>query len=364
MFLVFFINEVADVVETSRIGNVSSALAKSEIPPLAKASPNIKRDVYYIIFDAYTNSKSLKEYWNYDNSSFMQALTNRGFYIAKDSHSNYELTPLSVSSSLNSNYHSFNDIVKNIPDEAQFYFKHKYSSSIINYFQSIGYSFINYSIFEYNKVPAIHHIITFNIDPLHNFYSFVFYQTCFGKIYDKAFSRLQKNTAALWQDNLETVEMVNELVQQKSDAPRFVYIHFVAPHPPYYFTENGSIRPESEAIKEFNKDYYLSQLIYTNTLALKTVDAILHHAHVAPIIIVQGDHGSRIIPGKKGDDEATSILNAFYFPDSQYQSLYPSISPVNTFRVVLNQFFNQNIPLLKDTSYLLARKYFFVPPEH
>ena len=31
--------------------------------------------------------------------------------------------------------------------------------------------------------------------------------------------------------------------------------------------------------------------------------------------------------------------------------LYPSISPVNTFRVVLNSYFGENLPLLEDKSY-------------
>jgi hypothetical protein len=36
--------------------------------------------------------------------------------------------------------------------------------------------------------------------------------------------------------------------------------------------------------------------------------------------------------------------------------LYPSISPVNSFRVVLDSYFAQNLPLLEDQSY-------FGPPD-
>jgi hypothetical protein len=44
------------------------------------------------------------------------------------------------------------------------------------------------------------------------------------------------------------------------------------------------------------------------------------------------------------------ILNAYYLPGHADQ-LYTSISPVNTFRVVLNSYFGTNFPLLEDVSY-------------
>jgi hypothetical protein len=46
-----------------------------------------------------------------------------------------------------------------------------------------------------------------------------------------------------------------------------------------------------------------------------------------------------------------TILNAYYFPDKQYQGLHDRITPVNSFRVVLNTFFGAQIPLLEDRSF-------------
>jgi hypothetical protein len=46
------------------------------------------------------------------------------------------------------------------------------------------------------------------------------------------------------------------------------------------------------------------------------------------------------------------ILNAYFFPGKQAKDLlYPTISPVNTFRVVLNSYFGERLPLLDDKSY-------------
>jgi hypothetical protein len=86
------------------------------------------------------------------------------------------------------------------------------------------------------------------------------------------------------------------------------------------------------------------------------VDAILANSSRPPIIIIQGDHG----PGahlvwssvdKSNVPERMAILNAYYFPDGDYKGLYPSISPVNSFRVVLNKYFGTNMGLLPGKHY-------------
>jgi hypothetical protein len=78
------------------------------------------------------------------------------------------------------------------------------------------------------------------------------------------------------------------------------------------------------------------------------IDQILKKSKIPPIIIVQGDHGPFL---SNTPEHIFDILNAYYFPDQQYEPLYPDISPVNTFRVVLNQYFNGNYPMLPDVSY-------------
>jgi hypothetical protein len=46
-----------------------------------------------------------------------------------------------------------------------------------------------------------------------------------------------------------------------------------------------------------------------------------------------------------------SILNAYYFPGIHSNSLYASITPVNSFRLLLSEYFGMNLPLLPDQSY-------------
>ena len=60
--------------------------------------------------------------------------------------------------------------------------------------------------------------------------------------------------------------------------------------------------------------------------------------------------------------EQHAILNAYYFPGQKYELLYPSVSPVNSFRIVLNTFFGGTYELLPDRNYFIphARPYDFV----
>ena len=46
------------------------------------------------------------------------------------------------------------------------------------------------------------------------------------------------------------------------------------------------------------------------------------------------------------------VLNAFYFPDGNYQDLNDSITLVNTYRIVMNHFFHQQLPILENESFI------------
>lgn len=46
-----------------------------------------------------------------------------------------------------------------------------------------------------------------------------------------------------------------------------------------------------------------------------------------------------------------AILNVYYFSDGEDEWLYSSISPVNTFGGIFNQYFHADYELLEDVSY-------------
>jgi hypothetical protein len=70
---------------------------------------------------------------------------------------------------------------------------------------------------------------------------------------------------------------------------------------------------------------------------------------VPPIIVLESDHGPTSYGGAKN---RIGNLMAYYFPGKDMDSLaYPTITPVNSFRLVFNAYFGGSYPLLDDVSY-------------
>lgn len=79
------------------------------------------------------------------------------------------------------------------------------------------------------------------------------------------------------------------------------------------------------------------------------IDAILAKSSVPPIIVLQGDHAPQLLTEGYNKHK---ILNAYYLPDGNVDWLYPTITPVNTFRVILDEYFGEELPLLPDNIYV------------
>jgi hypothetical protein len=91
---------------------------------------------------------------------------------------------------------------------------------------------------------------------------------------------------------------------------------------------------------------YVNGVKYLNPRILEIVDRILKDSDTPPIIIIQGDHGF-------WSGVNLPILNAYYLPGGASRLLYPTISPVNSFRLMFNEYFGTNLELLDDASYLV-----------
>jgi len=61
---------------------------------------------------------------------------------------------------------------------------------------------------------------------------------------------------------------------------------------------------------------------------------------------LQGDHG----PWLQTKEKRLWVLNAYYLP-GQDDKLYPTITPVNTFRLLFNSYFGGKYDMLADISY-------------
>jgi len=325
-----------------------------KVSPAGASLPDAEKpDVYYIILDAYGRQDVLYNQLKYDNSQFLNALRERGFYIADCSQSNYGYTEFSLPSSLNYDYLENLGVIAHKDRVALL--KH---GAVRSFFESNRYQTAafptGWNITEWNDADLYidyEHPVT----ALTEFEALIV-DTTILRVADDI-NLFEQNTADVSRKDLRQLRVFSLLDNIKElprvDANLLVFAHIVVPHPPYSFDAEGGpgqFRGEG-ATHEETSAAYIDQVKFINRAILDVIDVILMDSDQPPIIIVQGDHGP---PPELALTyaEKMPILNAYYLPGKRMDRLlYPSISPVNTFRVVLNSYFGENLPLLEDKSY-------------
>ena len=314
-------------------------------------------DIYYIILDAYGRDSTLQEYYGYDNSYFLDYLTDNGFYIASQSRCNYFPSGQSISSSLNVEYIPglFNKVLET-GDKRLLYDKLE-NNKVQEFLRSRGYKYIH--VGSYWEISRENVNASQNIFPgLHSEFQRLFWSTTalyiLPSIPNLPISDDYRITH--WKAALFQFEKLSEVpdMRQNDEEPYFVFAHVVVPHVPHVFDQDGKFLPEEP---EDVIEGYLNQLTYCNKRITEVVEKILAESEVPPIIILQGDHGPAA-PGLSdcfGREDQFKItmrqLNAYHLPQGRNTLLYDSITPVNTFRLVFNYYFGTDYELLDDRSY-------------
>ncbi len=326
------------------------------IAPLEADSAELP-DIYYIIPDGYARADMLQAVYGFDNSQFITGLQQRGFYVAEASHSNYAMTFLSLASSLNLRY--INDDVEDIGRRRAPVYKLIRDHAVGHYLQAKGYRCLhiasNWGGTERSDVADV------TYQP-----GFSFLQQEFAGVLLRTtlLHPLAPHVAHTHLFAFDTLEQVPEIA-----GPTFTFVHVVAPHNPYVLDRDGNILEDIPLSQQFDKDGntggwknldgYIEQLRFVNKRITEVIDTIQRRSPHPPVIIVQADHGTAT---RKEDDLPTArqldfirermpILNAYCVPESCRRRLYPEITPVNTFRLLLGSLFGEDLELLPDRQF-------------
>jgi hypothetical protein len=225
---------------------------------------------------------------------------------------------------------------------------------LIKVLESAGYKIRNYSLFDISNKPKFYR---FDVIDEPGFFQNTLFKPfidigLIGSMFGLTFHSDQYS----YRTNIEMTEQLVGFASNKNQSPYFAYVHFMIPHSPYYFDAKGSLMHYTYASDQSDMWKYLEQLKYTNKILMKIVEHILTNLEHKPVIIIQGDHGFRRLKDKKEQGaESHSMLNAFYFPDGDYNVLYENISSVNTFRVLLNKLNLTDVSLMPDKSFFVAK---------
>ena len=103
-------------------------------------------DIYYIVMDEYAPLRTLEKFYDYDNSDFIKFLEEKGFYVTKNSHSNYAQTSTSLASALNMKHLNYlSDIIENESKDHGILYQMLDNNLVMRNFKSAGYQIYNIS---------------------------------------------------------------------------------------------------------------------------------------------------------------------------------------------------------------------------
>lgn len=405
IYSVFFIKKVRDTGNITKIFNViaitivmlslikitnykiNSQIFLADNEDIKFEQENLKEgtelpSIYYIILDGHARQDVLKEVFQYDNGSFINYLIEKGFYVAHKSNANYVQSIISLPSSLNLQY--FDDLAKTVGVESNdcwpLLIKWRYNR-VFSFLKKYGYKIVTFDARGLNIYLTKNDVDIFYSTPgvgtVNGFQSELFNSTPIPFIAIKLFKIEDIRYAFHRKKILNAFDRLVDISKQNNHF--FVFAHLLTPHQPFVFGENGEkVTPEWDCYTEWYTmsdgrdrekyiESYKKQVHFIDKKMQEIIDEIISNSSVPPIIILQSDHGSAANLDPEDAEntdhkERLGILNAYYFPDRDYSELYESISPVNSFRVVLNHFFDGHFELLKDKNYFStwSRPYKFI----
>jgi hypothetical protein len=353
---------------------ITTHQAKFTQPEASTKAPFESPDIYLIVLDTYMRADALEQEMGFDNSAFIDQLEEMGFYVASCSRANYGYTRASVASVLNMDYLPALETRTGLTTEDDGFWNIIKNSEVRRQLESNGYQTVafqsEYPWLEISDADVFLRLQQSSLDtsyilPFERLYirtsAVILWEALENKL-GISFTSPDQNTGETVETDIDpyiryhidlklfTLDKLSEL--PSLPGPKFVYAHIIAPHAPHVFTPDGKIVPgltyedyTHPTGSEADRLGYLNSVQFINSRIMPVLQNILENSPSAPIILLQGDHGYQ-----DGGPGQYTILNAYFLPNG-YANLYPSITPVNSFRIILNEYFGAAYPLLPDASY-------------
>ena len=350
--------------EFARFGPSTSVAA-----PQIGGSAGTGRDIYYLVFDRYGSARSLDILYDIDDEPFLARLRDRGFQVLPDSHANYIRTTLSLAATLNLDY--LDDVVARQDPRSN-------DLGPINdlladhgvgrFLRERGYQYVHvgsgYGPTETSKIADRNPRVGGPSD----FQAALLDSSALPAIARRlGIIRTTPNRERRYRIINFELDTLDKLANGSGPGPKFVFSHMLIPHPPYIFARDGSFVSDEVERGRSRAESYGEQLRYLQTRIEALIDRLLDRSEAdQPIIILQADEGPYPVRYGRVFDWATAttdeletkygIFNAMYLPGAEAPDVAPTLSSVNTFRLVFDEYFDADLPLLPDRSFTSADK--------
>ena len=353
-------------------------------------------DIYYFVFDRYTNVNRLKDNFGYDNTGLMDFLKGQGFVTREDGYSNYPFTMMSISSTMRMGYHT--DLGKQFGNgNYQGAFAYRYilnNPPIAQVLRKHGYT--------YNQISSWWDFTRYNANAEGN-QTKSFRLRIFGKnFYLSDLNRdiLNKSIMSPWikkgitvgslpivkydqdrnpaQNFHSQIAAVKEIAARTDKSvPQFTFAHILAPHDPYVFDANGKEPNYDSGRNDWGIDErtkYTEELTYINK-QMRTTMAHIREKSPNAVIIIQADEGpypkafryDKLTPDHYYDPSTLSlfdekqkygIIASYYLPGVDEQTVRQNITAsVNPFRFILKEYMGYKLDMLPDCQFATGNKF-------
>jgi hypothetical protein len=311
----------------------------------------IKPNIYYLMTDGYGRADQLASRLGYDNSAFVDYLKGRGFYVADQAYANYPMTYMSLPSSLAMDYLVTETTPKHT-DRSSFYATIQGRNPVVERLRSYGYTYAHMAsgVWDGSRCSGVEDVCLANSEEV---------VVAFFRM--TPVSRLRRGESVTTPRSVEVA-----LERLPSGRPTFLFAHIFSPHPPRTFEGDCALRTtRGESLvywKPSGKNDYLRDIACTNRQLSGLIDRLLERDPQA-IVLLHSDHGPAFgidwsLPNDRWTrdafDERFAILMALRLPSECSALPYPTLSPVNLFRVVFACLEGKPVERLADDSYITA----------
>lgn len=365
------------------------------MPAANKQAVSAKPDIYYLVFDRYTNQNVLTQNFNFDNSEMVGFLDQQGFVTRENAYSNYAFTMSSVSSTMAMNY--FPEFERKFGRDGRWQSAAPYRSifndpPIANVLADQGYQYNHVSSWwDFTRVGIKadkHYAQSYRLNVFNkSFYATdlqrdIFFKSILSPWLKKGISfgdwpvlkyDLDRNPVENFNSQIDSLKAIS--ARSDKNTPQFTLAHVLAPHPPYVFDQNGNTPPYDVESNDNGVDEqvkYANELIYVNK---RLKDLIAHIRQTSPdaVVIVQADEGpypkqfrGPMSPERYYDplelpqkqmQQKFGILASYYMPGVERGEVEKINSSVNVFRFVLNHYLGYNMQMLPDCQLSSGNKF-------
>jgi hypothetical protein len=318
------------------------------------------------VLDEYANSDVLLERFGYDNRPFEDSLRALGFIVPRLVRSNYVHTLLSLPSMLNSAHltrleHELGPRSRH-PALPNYLLQ---QSRVARYLEARDYRYLFFpSQWWYSTSGTSLADVEFSpwagLDLMRALSGGELERTIRGATVLRYFDRSHH-----WEADHVRRTLAGLAAVPRARGPSFAFAHILKPHEPYVFDRECATLTRSK--EDDDVAPYLEQMECLNRLLLGTVREILRASEVPPIILLQGDHGSKLL-GATGYTDVNAVppaaarerlgaFGAYFLPGGGSAAFGDTVTVVNVLGGVLRHYFHADLPRADDDYYLSPADY-------